>query len=124
MNRVPAGLMRHKLMLYDVPEQTVDDFGQPSETGTLIGTFRGRIQTLRGRMLIESQVTAPTATHRVTLPWLGSAIPATTDNPSREILPRMYFILEDGSRLNVVLANNLEKNNLMWELTCEEHVVT
>ena len=65
----------------------------------------------------------PLATHIVKLRWLGSAIPATANNPNRQIVPRMYLIdTLDGSRLNVAFANNVEKRNRQWELTVEEKV--
>lgn len=122
MNRIAAGYLRHSVELHDVPGATVDDFGQPSPDGALIGTFRARITPLRGRMLTNARANYPTATHRVELPWLGSAIPATTDNPNGEIVPTMYLVYR-GRRLDIVFAGNVDENDLQWDLTCTEKVV-
>lgn len=112
------------MQLFDVPGTTVDTYGQVSDTSTLIGTFRAAVVNLRGRELIAAQQAYTSVSHKVTLPWLGTAIPATAHNPNRQVLPRMYLILPDGSRLDVIAADNVDKRNRTWILTCNEIVKT
>lgn len=121
---IKAGELFNNVQLFDVPGDAQDSYGQASETGTLIGTFRAKVQNLKGRELIAAQQAYTSVTHKVTMRWLGPLIPATTHNPNRLILPRMYLILEDGSRLDIVNADNVDKLNFYWVLTCNEKVLS
>ncbi len=119
-----AGNARQRVTLYDVPATTQDDYGQVAQAPTVIGTYWAEVLPLRGRRLTQIRTTWPMATHTVHLRWLGSAIPVSAANPAGHILPRMYLVLSDGSRLDITFANNVEKRNRYWELTCEEKVTT
>jgi hypothetical protein len=125
MRPVIAGSLRGRLELYDVPETAKDSYGQRARAGTLLGTFRGEVRPLSGRELLNVRAIWPTATHRVTLRWLGSSLPTSASNPRGLILPRMYVVdLRDGNRLDVVFASNVEHLSRKWELTCESKVNT
>lgn len=71
---------------------------------------------------------APTATSftmSVGASATGTAVPISVgpsaNNPFGLILERMYLIdALDGSRLNILNANNVEKRNRQWILICEE----
>lgn len=119
-----AGDLRHPVELYDVPADIQDTYGQVTDTSTLIGSFRAKVENLRGRQLVSGQQQIIVISHRVTLPWLGSAVPATAHNPHRLILPRMYLVLEDGTRLDVIEADNVLKADRYWLLMCNEKVVS
>lgn len=113
------------VLLYDIPETAVDEWGQPSLATVFIGRFWAVVNSLltkdRERLNVRQQW--PIATHQVKMQWLGSAIPATSSNPNREIRPNMQLVCEmDGKRLNIINAVNVQRQNLNWELTCEEHV--
>jgi len=118
------GTRDQRLQLYDVPV-SVDDYGQPSNTGSLIGTFWGSVANLTGHQLMAANQAFDMATHRIELGWLGSAVPATSDNPKRLVLPRMYLIhVRTGRRFDVVFANNENEGNYKWILTCNEIVTS
>jgi hypothetical protein len=119
-----AGDLVNTVQLYDVSADTQDDYGDVTDTSALIGSVRAKIENLRGRQLAGAQQQIIVISHRVTMPWLGSAIPATADNPNRLILPRMYLLLEDGTRLDVIEADNVLKANRYWVLSCNEKVVS
>jgi head-tail adaptor len=119
-----AGELRNSVELYDVPGETLDDYGQVTDTPSLIGTFRAKIENLKGRELQAAMQDYTSVTHRVTMWWLGSAIPATAHNPNGYILPRMYLNLRDGRRLDVVYASNTDELNYQWVLMANEKVVT
>jgi hypothetical protein len=121
---VRAGELARNLQLYDVPGGTQDEYGQVSDEGQLIALVRGKVEHLRGRELQAAQQVYTSVTHKVTLRWLGSVIPRTPANPNGYILPRMYLVLEDGRRLDVVDANDVGEAHLYWILTCNEKVVT
>lgn len=114
------------VQLWDVPETMQDSYGQPSQAGTLVGVFPAAVVPLKGQEMLNVRAVWPTASHQVWLRWLGSAIPATTTNPNGLILPRMYLVLVegDGSRLDVVFAENNEERDQFWKLTCEQKVRT
>jgi Phage head-tail joining protein len=123
-----VGRYRQRVQLWDVPEITQDSYGQPSINGTQItssaadGCFAAEVRMLRGDEQLNVRQLFPTATHQVRMRWLGDAIPTNgSNNPNGLILERMYLIDSlDGSRLNILNANNVEKRNRMWLLTCEE----
>lgn len=114
------------VQLFDVPEQTRDSYGQPSNAASLIGLFPMAVEPLRGDEQLNVRAVWPTATHTVWCRWLGSAIPSTTSNPHGLILPRMYLVLSegDGAQLNIVYAGNYQERNQFWQLTCEQKVNT
>jgi len=118
------GTARQRVTLWDVAASTLDPYGQPSQVGVPIGTFWAWVLPLRGRRLTQARAVWPMASFVVTMRWLGSAIPITPHNPSRQILPRMYLTLSNGSRLDIIDANNVEHRNRQWDLTCMEIVVT
>lgn len=121
MKPLRIGRNRQRLQLYDVPETSQDALGQVSQSATLLGTFWGESRMLRGNEQLNVRQIWPTATHQVTLRWLGSAIPAGPNNPNGLIIERMYLVdTLDGARLNILNANNVEKRNRRWVLTCEE----
>lgn len=125
VSRPPAGSLIHSVDLYDVPITTLDEIGQPGSTpGAKIGTFRANVQPMSGRLFVSAKIQFPEATHMVMLPWLGSAIPQTAANPARKILPTMHFILDDGTRLDVVFAADVGRLKRVWHVTCQEKVLT
>ena len=122
-----VGRYRQRVQLWDVPETSQDTYGQPSINGTQIvssasdGCFAAEVRMLRGDEQYTVRQMFPTATHQVRLRWVGSAIPAGTNRLQGQIIERMYLIdTLDSTRLNIVNANNIEKRNRMWLLTCEE----
>jgi head-tail adaptor len=123
---VQAGPKRQILQLFDVPESTVDSFGQPSQAATLIGSFHAEVRMLQGNEMLNVRTMWPTATHLIRMRWVGSAIPVSADNPGQLILPNMKLTLTKNNVLirvfNIVSAKNAEERNREWELTCEEKV--
>ena len=116
-----VGTYRQRLALYDVPETTQDSYGQPSIVGNLIGTFWGEVRPLKGDEMLNVRQIWAIATHFVRIRWLGSAIPAGPNNPQGLIVERMYLIdTLDNARLDILNAQNVEKRNRMWLLTCAE----
>jgi SPP1 family predicted phage head-tail adaptor len=125
MNAQWVGKYRQRVTLQDIPETALDSYGQTSQAATAIGTFWAEVAPLRGDEQLNVRQIWPTATHKVKMRWLGSAIPSTASNPHGLILPRMRLQLGlDGSYLNILFANNVEKRNRQWELVCEEKVLT
>lgn len=125
MRPLQTGSFRQRVTLYDVPEATRDSYGQPSQAATEICSFWAEVRPLAGNEQLNVRAIWPTATHKVKCRWLGSLIPTSSGNPNAQILPRMYLSLDlDGSRLDVLFANNVEKRNRGWELTCEQKVLT
>lgn len=126
MRPVRAGFRDQLLTLVDVPETTVSSYGQPSYTGTTIGTFHGSVRQLKGDEILNVRQMFPSATHIVEMDWLGSAIPTTAQNPASLILPQMKLLLKKNSVLikvlNIVAAENVDEKNYAWKLTCEEYV--
>ena len=122
---IQSGKYRQRVTLQDIPEVTQDTYGQPSLAPTVIGTFWMEVQPLQGDDQLNVRQVWPTATHKVKCRWLGTAIATTPNNPHGLILPRTRLLLGvDGSVLNVLFANNVEKRNRQWELVCEEKVLT
>ena len=123
MRPLKAGRNRQRVTLLDVPEATVDSYGQPSQAATAIATVWAEVRPLRGNEQLNVRAVWPTASHLVNLRWLGSLIPASAGNPNGLILPRMKLRLGlDASILNILFADNVEKRNRSWQLTCEEKV--
>lgn len=117
------GRHRQRVTLLDIPESTTDSFGQPSQAQTTIGTFWADVRPLRGNEMLNARQIWPTATHVVTMRWLGSVIKVTPDNPQALVMPQMVLKLAlDNSYLHVLFADNVEKRNRRWELTCEERI--
>lgn len=117
---------RYQLVtLIDIPESSVDSYGQPSQAPTEIGTYHASVRQLKGRDLLEARQVWPYATHMVEMDWLGSAIPVTASNPAGLILPSMKLLLKkDGLLIRVLYvlwANNVDEMNQTWQLTCTEH---
>ena len=127
---IKSGRYRQRILLFDVPESSTSSWSQPSQAPTQIsnpnatdGGFWAEVNPLRGNEQLNVRQIWPTATHRVRMRWLGSAIPVSSDNPNQQIMPQMKInLLLDGSWLNVLFAENIEKRNRAWELICEEHV--
>jgi len=122
MSNFRAGRLRERIDLYDVPGESQDNYGQVAQTASKIGTFWGSIQTLRGRELATVQQAYTLATHRVFLRWLGSKVPTSTRNPHGLIRVGMYLMCRDGSRLDIVMADNEMRQNRDWRLICSEKV--
>jgi head-tail adaptor len=120
-----SGTYRQRVTLYDVPETTRDAYGQPSQAATELCSFWAEVRPLKGNEQLNVRTQWATASHIVKCRWLGSLIPISATNPNGHILPRMYLLCGlDGSRLDVVFANNVEKRNRAWELVAEEKVNT
>lgn len=97
--------------------------GQPSQAQVTIGSFWAEVRPLRGDEQLNVRQIYPTATHIVTMRWLGSLIPVTADNPQGLVMPQMVLQLAlDNSFLHILFADNVEKRNRRWELTCEERI--
>jgi head-tail adaptor len=126
MRPTQAGLKRQRLNLYDVPETTVDPVGQPSQTPVFIGTFWAEVSMLRGDEMLNVRQMWPTATHIIKMRWLGTAIPASPDNPGSLIMPHMKLTLTKNGVLlrvfNIIAAQNTEERNREWKITVEEKV--
>jgi hypothetical protein len=127
---IKSGRNRQRVLLYDVPESTTDTWGQPSQAPTQIvnptaadGGWWAEVNPLKGNEIVNTRQIWPTATHRVKMRWLGSAIPTSPDNPQAQIMPQMKLnLLLDNSWLNIIWAENVEKRNRAWEMICEEHI--
>lgn len=126
MRAVQAGPKRQILALFDVPESTVDSFGQPSQAQVFIGNFHVSVRMLQGNEMLNVRQMWPTATHILGMRWVGSAIPATANNPGGLVIPDMKFTLTKNGILirvfNIVAAKNVEERNREWEITAEEKV--
>lgn len=118
--RIYGRIRPQPMKLYDVPEKTRDIYGQPSLIPVPLCTLQGTVRTLKGNEQLTVLQQWPKATHMVECRWPGAAIPPGPNNPSGSILERMYLILLDGSQLNIVNVNNVEKRNQEVILTCEE----
>ncbi len=124
-----AGPRRQRVILYDVPEPdaSVDSWGQPSQTPTMIGTFWALVRPLKGDEQLNVRQIWPLATHQIELNWLGSSIPVSADNPGNGtvgyIMPQMKFKLQKDNRIfNVVNAINVDEANFMWQIIAEEKI--
>ena len=130
MRSTRSGRYRQRVLLFDIPESTTDSIGQPSQATVQIsnpnatdGGFWAEVNPLKGDEMLNVRQIWPTATHMVKMKWLGSVIPVTSDNPNGLIMPQMVIkALLDNSYLHIVFANNVEKRNRRWELTCEEKI--
>jgi head-tail adaptor len=121
--QLKIGRHRQRVTLFDIPESVIDSFGQPSQVPVTIGTFWAEVRPLRGNEQLNVRQIWPTATHMVTMRWLGSMIPTTADNPQGLIMPQMVLHLGlDNSYLHILFADNIEKRNRMWQLTCKEKI--
>lgn len=116
------GSLNRRVQLYDVPTEVLDEYGQPGvDAGTMIGTFWAGVRLMRWQEKAAAQQVTILATHVVMLRWLGTAIPATASNPHRLILPGMYLIIvEDGTRLDVLEADDVLRAHVYWSLTCQQ----
>ena len=118
-----SGRYRQRVALYDIPESAADSYGQPSQARTLIGTYWAEVRPLRGNEQLNVRAVWPQASHIVSMRWLGSAIPATADNPAGWIVPSMVLNLGlNNSYLHIDFAENVENRNRMWQLTCQEKI--
>lgn len=129
MRPTRSGPKRQRVLLFDIPESSTDSWAQPSLAPTQIsssasdGAFAAEVRPLRGNEILNTRQIWPTATHIVKLRFLWSAIPKTPDNPNGLIVPQMKLqVLLDNSILNILFADNVEKRNHEWVLTCEEHI--
>lgn len=116
MKPIRCGKNRQRVQLYDVPETSLDSYRQPQQTATLIGTYWAEVKPLSGREAQNVKQVWATATHQVTMRWLGSAV---------TIQPRMKLVItkSPGTRtLNVISALNVEERNRAWLLVCEEKI--
>lgn len=111
-----------RAILYDIPEATTDEVGQPSQAMTEIGWYWCRSHALRGNEQLNDRQVWPTATHIVEVPWVG-ILPTSTDNPNGLIMPNMVLkLVLDSSWLHILWADNFDKRQRLWRLTCDEHV--
>ena len=116
MRSIRSGKNRQRVELYDIPETTFDSYRQPQQATTLIGTFWAEVRPLSGREALNVKQVWATATHKVSMRWLGSSI---------AIQPRMKLVITKppGTRtLNILEALNNEERDREWQLTCEEHI--
>ena len=120
-----SGKHRQRLILQDIPELNQDTYGQPSLAPAEICRIWAEVIPLQGDEMLNVRQIWPTATHTVKCRWLGTLIPTSKTNPSGQILPRMRFqVMSDGSYLNILFADNVEKRNRQWVLRCEEKVLS
>jgi hypothetical protein len=127
---IKSGRNRQRVLLFDVPENAVDSWGQPSNTpvqivnpGAVDGGFWAEVRPLRGSEMLNVRQIWALATHIVSFRWLGSTIPVSADNPNGRFMPQMKIqLLLDNSILNIEFADNVEKRNRRWELICSSHV--
>lgn len=127
---IKSGRYRQRVTLWNIPQSSTDSWAVPSQTPVQIvnlaatdGAFWAEVRPLQGNEMMNARQVWPTATHYVSMRWLGTAIPSTTDNPQQQIVPNMKLqCLLDNSWLNVVFAENIEKRNRAWKLVCEEHI--
>jgi head-tail adaptor len=119
-----GGDLDQRVQLYDLPTEGQDEYGQPTSTSALLGEFWCSIRLIGMRERAAAGQELVMGTHRVTMRWLGSMIPATTGNPSRRVLPGMHLIaVIDGSRLDILEADNVRKAGVCWVITCQERTV-
>ena len=121
-----------KVVLYDIPEASIDSMAQPSQATTAIGTFRARIRQIKGQEQVGSSQNYATRAYLVEMNWLGSAIPATATNSVYNpatggamglILPQMVInTVLDNKWLRVESAENVDQANRQWKLVCIEKV--
>ena len=124
---IKSGELRQRCTLWDVPESSTDSWGQPSQMSTQIvnpnasdGGFWFGIRPLRGNEMLNVRQIWATATHIITARWLGSIIPKSQDNPNGIYVPSMKLIgVTDGDVYNIAFADNPDKRNRQWILTCE-----
>lgn len=127
-----SGEARQRCTLWDTPESAIDSWGQPSQAATQIvnasasdGGFSFAIRPLKGDEMLNVRQLWPTATHIIKSRWLGSVIPRTPDNPNGVFAPNMKLIgvtsplVAQGDVYNIVFADNPDKRNRQWILTCE-----
>lgn len=125
------GKYRQRVQLWDVPETPQDSYGQPSPAGVQIvnaaaldGCFWARIEPFRGQELTDIRTQWAVATHKVGMLWLGSALAGLPNNPYNRLLPRMYIIdTLDGTRIDFLDCQNVEKRNRAWECIGQEKVL-
>jgi head-tail adaptor len=118
-----VGRYRQRVTLFDIPEASQDTYGQPSQAPTSLGAYWAEVRPLRGSEMLNVRAVWPTASHLVSMRWLGFAIPTSRTNPNGLILPRMVLqVGVDSSFLHILFANDVEKRNRSWQLTCEERI--
>lgn len=118
-----VGRYRQRISVFDVPESSTDDYGQPSLAPDPIATIWAEVRPLKGQEQLNVRQLFPTATHIVECRWLGSLVAPSDDNPNGYIMPQMKLqVVKDGRILNVDNAYNVEERNICWQLTCTEKV--
>lgn len=114
MNAIKSGRYRQRVRLYGVPETSYDSVGQPSQDAALIGEYWAEVRQIKGGEADKGKQVWSTSTYEVSLRWLGAAL---------AVRPTMKLqVVSDGSWLHVLSANNIEKRNRGWLLTCAEKV--
>jgi SPP1 family predicted phage head-tail adaptor len=87
--------------------------GQRPEDGEVVCTRWGKALPVTGTENFQNQQTAANVTWRV---WIHS------DAESRTIAPKMWLVLADGTRLNVLRAFDPDGRRMEIELECVERV--
>lgn len=116
------GSYRDNVRLFGLPSSELDAYGQPQQVGAEIGTFRAVIIPMHGRQVQQLSAVMPMAYYEVYMRFEESMVPASPQNPGGRILPGMYLVLDDGRRLDVVFAADVEELHQQWKLTCVEKV--
>lgn len=113
--------------LYDVPESSIDSWGQPSQSPTLlVSNVWLKVRPLKGNEILNVRQQWATASHYAELNWLADAIPVSGDNPGNGVygylMPEMKFILvKDGRVFNILQALNVDEMDQSWSCVLEEH---
>ena len=102
MRSQQVGSYRQRVALQDLVE-TLDTYGQPTQSWVALATFWAEVRFLRGAELLNVKQNWATATHIVSCRWQGGA---TLPNP------RMRFQLVKDSRIiNILSFQNVEERN-------------
>jgi len=106
---VRAGRLRHKVVLQS-RSNTQDDFGQPVESWTALGSIYAAIEPLSGRELMTRSGAAALASHKITIRHREGITPAN----------RILF----GVRLfDILLIVNPQEMNERLEMIVQERVL-
>ena len=108
---INAGLLCHRVTLQE-PAETADEYGQMIPGWASLGTFWAGVEPLQGREAERARQLIATATHKVTLRWLG---PDVIPRPQ----PRIVF----GSRiLHIEAVLNLDEGDHHYQVLAMEVV--
>lgn len=104
-----GGQLRNVVLL-QVETETKDRLGQPIQTWTDVGAYRAWVRYLTGREAIIARQVVATATHAVTMRYLGPGVPITTKH-------RIVF---RGRNLGIVASGDPDSRLRQIDILCQE----